>query len=328
MIRPPAELEAPELARLIAAVAGTLRLYNLDDAIEDWTAQPSGNDTHRLGLWQEGALVAATRVTLNGRARLRHSAELTLISQPGVAVDALLAATVSLIDDWTPIDRLEITLPADHPTVPSLRAVGFQDEVYQRRRHPDGADGRVLGRLRPGFVPRPPGPPPAWPQRRAAPEVEVRIRPLTEADSAGVAALSTTPTAVWGTLQTPSSNDQHYRRRFLKTTPGNLVLVIEVAGQVAGLGGLHPTGIPGVASLGMTLHPDWQGCGLGRRLIDHQIRSAIERGARRLELGVWVDNTRAIALYERVGFVSEGARRCDGIRAGGHSSSMEMALFF
>jgi RimJ/RimL family protein N-acetyltransferase len=47
---------------------------------------------------------------------------------------------------------------------------------------------------------------------------------------------------------------------------------------------------------------------------------------RRVELQVWEDNTRARALYASRGFVPEGVLRADGWRAGGHASSLEMAL--
>jgi ribosomal protein S18 acetylase RimI-like enzyme len=58
------------------------------------------------------------------------------------------------------------------------------------------------------------------------------------------------------------------------------------------------------------------GRGVGRRLAEAGIAAAIARGAERNELEVLASNTRAIALYERLGFVREGvrcrARRLDG----------------
>ena len=51
------------------------------------------------------------------------------------------------------------------------------------------------------------------------------------------------------------------------------------------------------------------GRGLGRRLLDALEADARERGIHRLGLGVLASNVRAIALYERAGFVREGVRR-------------------
>ncbi|WP_375337277.1 GNAT family N-acetyltransferase [Rhizobium binae] len=58
------------------------------------------------------------------------------------------------------------------------------------------------------------------------------------------------------------------------------------------------------------------GRGLGRMLIETTLRAAQEIGFIRVELDVYEDNSRAIALYERMGFVREGiirrAARIDG----------------
>ncbi|WP_354565175.1 GNAT family N-acetyltransferase [Rhizobium binae] len=58
------------------------------------------------------------------------------------------------------------------------------------------------------------------------------------------------------------------------------------------------------------------GRGLGRMLIETTLRAAQEIGFIRVELDVYEDNSRAIALYERMGFVRKGiirrAARIDG----------------
>ena len=59
-------------------------------------------------------------------------------------------------------------------------------------------------------------------------------------------------------------------------------------------------------SLAMGLVPEFRGRGLGRRLIDAALGQARERGFLRVELSVHADNAAAIALYEKVGFVTEG----------------------
>jgi RimJ/RimL family protein N-acetyltransferase len=49
--------------------------------------------------------------------------------------------------------------------------------------------------------------------------------------------------------------------------------------------------------------------GIGRALLAEALRWAPTAGISRLELGVMTENTRAIGLYERLGFRVEGTRR-------------------
>jgi RimJ/RimL family protein N-acetyltransferase len=61
--------------------------------------------------------------------------------------------------------------------------------------------------------------------------------------------------------------------------------------------------------LGMGLLPAFRGCGHGAALIGATLDEARRLGLVRIELTVHADNARAIALYERFGFVNEGAMR-------------------
>lgn len=68
--------------------------------------------------------------------------------------------------------------------------------------------------------------------------------------------------------------------------------------------------------LGMGLLPAYRGQGLGRRLAQAAIDAAIAAGMDRIELDVLASNARGLALYQRLGFVTEGvqlrARVLDG----------------
>ena len=90
-----------------------------------------------------------------------------------------------------------------------------------------------------------------------------------------------------------------------------------------------------VGTLGIGVHPDHQGLGLGRALLQHLLAwvrdHRDEDGGRvlRVELGVRSDNPRAIALYRSLGFVEEGVRR-DFVRLGdgGFVDDITMAQLF
>jgi putative acetyltransferase len=64
-----------------------------------------------------------------------------------------------------------------------------------------------------------------------------------------------------------------------------------------------------VGTLGMGVHADWRGQGLGRRLLAACLEKAERQGLLRVELSARADNTRAIRLYESLGFRYEGLRR-------------------
>lgn len=72
-----------------------------------------------------------------------------------------------------------------------------------------------------------------------------------------------------------------------------------------------------VASLGMAVHDDFAGRGVGTALM----RAALELcdqwlQVTRVELTVYVDNDAALALYRKFGFVIEGTQRAAAFRDG------------
>ena len=67
--------------------------------------------------------------------------------------------------------------------------------------------------------------------------------------------------------------------------------------------------MPGVLSLGIVILGECRGQGGGRALLEAVIESVAGRDAHKLELEVWPDNGRALALYAAYGFTIEGYRR-------------------
>jgi ribosomal protein S18 acetylase RimI-like enzyme len=80
--------------------------------------------------------------------------------------------------------------------------------------------------------------------------------------------------------------------------------------------------------LGMGLLPQWRGQGLGRRLMQEALDASHAFGFARVELNVRDDNSRAIALYRRLGFVVEGTKRRAILVDDTYHNLVMMALLF
>lgn len=161
----------------------------------------------------------------------------------------------------------------------------------------------------------------------------LRIRRSTPADASALVAMMSDPAVYPGTLQQPFGSEERWRKLLQDNeTPGNtnLLLVAEEGAQMLGCAGLHPIG-PNlrrrhVMSLGITVAGAAQGRGVGTRLMQELVRYADQWGqVLRIELTVFADNDRAIALYRRHGFVQEGLHRAYALRDGAYADVLSMA---
>ncbi|WP_437292037.1 N-acetyltransferase family protein [Sorangium sp. So ce406] len=113
--------------------------------------------------------------------------------------------------------------------------------------------------------------------------------------------------------------EQRDRAGLTATDGSALCLAAELEG--VGLAGevtllrLRPRMVRHVGILGLGVHPEAQGLGVGRALLERLLewarahRDADGGRVLRVELYVRADNARAIALYRSVGFAHEGTRR-------------------
>jgi putative acetyltransferase len=102
--------------------------------------------------------------------------------------------------------------------------------------------------------------------------------------------------------------------------------VLEHEGEVVGCLGLHAV-VPGVVSLGMSILAAHRGRGGGGALLDAALAHARRAGLAKVELEVFPDNARAVALYASRGFEVEGLRRAHYPRRdGSRRSALLMAL--
>jgi L-phenylalanine/L-methionine N-acetyltransferase len=156
----------------------------------------------------------------------------------------------------------------------------------------------------------------------------LELRAVRADDAEALATLQNTPGFRHGTLRLPYTTPESVRRWIEARGPGGLSLVGMLDGRLVASGGLSR--FDGrrahVANLGMGVHDDFAGRGIGTALLVAILDAADNWLAiRRIELTVYTDNARAIALYERHGFAREGVHRQDAFRAGEYVDSLAMA---
>jgi len=97
-------------------------------------------------------------------------------------------------------------------------------------------------------------------------------------------------------------------RATIESDGADAAWVLEHAGRVVGNAAVAER-VPGVLYLGMAILSDARGRGGGRALLNAALEYAKAIGAHKVDLEVWIDNARAIALYASAGFEVEGLRR-------------------
>lgn len=120
-------------------------------------------------------------------------------------------------------------------------------------------------------------------------------------------------------LSYPEENsfDSEREGQFLeqKAESANEIEIIAfVDGKVAGTAGIEAVGtkykVRHRSEFGISVLKEYWGLGIGRALMEACINCAKEAGYAQLELTVVAENARAIALYQKAGFVEYGRNPC------------------
>lgn len=156
---------------------------------------------------------------------------------------------------------------------------------------------------------------------------------MSVADAADMARLMADGDVYPSLMQLPLPSVEMWRARLeANAAPersAELHLAAEIGGRVVGSAGLHPqTALRRrhAAMLGISVAADAQGRGVGSALMQALCDYA-DNWAQllRIELTVFTDNRRAIALYERFGFRREGTHRGFAMRHGVYTDVFSMA---
>jgi L-phenylalanine/L-methionine N-acetyltransferase len=158
----------------------------------------------------------------------------------------------------------------------------------------------------------------------------LRIRRAEPDDYQALYEIFSGPKAFAGTLQLPYPSLEDWRKRLAEPPEGLYNLVAVVGERVVGMLGVHT--FPNkprrrhVGNVGIAVHDDWQGKGVGSALMRAGLDLADNwLNLTRLVLEVYTDNEPAIRLYERFGFEREGTLRQDAFREGRYVDSYTMA---
>lgn len=182
--------------------------------------------------------------------------------------------------------------------------------------------------------PRPESPdaPDAGARKPRPPKLDgFRIRAASPGDAEAIASLHNLPGYRYGTLRTPYHTTEEIRRYLESPSAGGHRLLADLDGRVIGDIGLTPAANPRrrhAASIGMGVHDDFSGRGVGSALMAAALDIADNwLDLSRIELTVFADNDSALRLYERKGFVREGLFRDFAFRDGRYVDAYSMARF-
>ena len=107
-----------------------------------------------------------------------------------------------------------------------------------------------------------------------------------------------------------STRDDEKQSNYLKETTESdreIELLAIVDGKVVGMAGFNAIGskykVRHRAEFGITVSKNYWGQGIGKAIMNACIECAKEAGYIQLELDVVADNTRAIELYKKLGFI-------------------------
>ena len=142
----------------------------------------------------------------------------------------------------------------------------------------------------------------------------IHIRRANAKDAAAYARIMAENDVFANLLQMPYADEEAWRQRLSDSTAlgkPEIGLVAELEGEVVGTAGLHPSGAAvrrrHAMTLGISVTRQAQGNGVGRALMQALCDYADNwAGVLRIELTVFDDNARAIALYCKFGFEIEG----------------------
>jgi len=316
--------------------------------LEDWLTE------HKEGQYRfvaefGGEVSGLAWLQCHSRPRINHIGDLKLIVHPdhwGQGMGTSLAKTmVDLADNWLNLKRLQVDVLAGNEAAlrlldnlefetegirrQSLLVDGrFQDEIHlSRLRGFNGINGEALVNEISDRDPLP-GSPSNHLSKSGVKPIQVEIRPLGPDDADDLYEIFRQRQVCRTTLQMPSQEYSANLKR-MRDLPPNLHRFVAVTQErVVGTISLRQLQLPRrshLGWLGMAVHPEFWGLGIGSRLMEATLDLADNwLDLKRVELDVNTDNPGGIRLYQKFDFAIEGVKRFHAYGDGrwGHSYFM------
>lgn len=128
--------------------------------------------------------------------------------------------------------------------------------------------------------------------------------------------------------QTPEKEQEFLQSNY--DNDSNLIMVTEADGKFVSMSHVScgsKNRVRHVASLGISILPEYRGNGLGTLIMQTMIEWATRHPViEKLALGVWDFNERAIALYKNLGFTEEG-RKIQEVKFGPSDYADEILMY-
>ncbi len=158
--------------------------------------------------------------------------------------------------------------------------------------------------------------------------MEIRRAQIADAASLGEQMKVVRDEGTWLATESDRTSAQLTEMFRSSIDKGDVVFALEDGARIVGGIGAHATEAKGVLSLGMYLLAEYRGRGWGRRMVEVALEAARAEGTRKVELEVFTDNGRAIALYVGLGFEVEGLKRDQERRPDGSLRSVLLMAKF
>ena len=341
IVRPVQPQDAADLYAIVAhrdVARWLVQLPSMEiSETERWLAKPAAG-RHRLVAEVEGNVVGSCNLRHYQNPRARHAGRIGLMVHPGFwnqgVGSALVATALDLADNWLNLLRVELEVLAQNAGAIHLyEKFGFEHEGQRRCAVFGGGqwlDELQMARLRntDGLVASDmlPSALPARSQRNID---SLEIRPFRREDVPDLYHIYCHPRVDQTTMQLPSIELSQLAEKLSDDSPLRYRFVAVADGVVAGLSSIHRDQNPRMnhtAGLGMMVHPDYWGLGIGSRLMEALLDITDNWLAlKRLDLEVNTDNPAATHLYQRFGFEIEGTKRFHVYGAGRWANSFFMS---
>lgn len=158
--------------------------------------------------------------------------------------------------------------------------------------------------------------------------MDLKIRAMRAEDVSDIFEIYNQPAFRAGTLVLPYESIETVKKWAEPRSPRDLHLVAERDSRVVGAAALRPFygRRAHAAEFWIGVHEDFAGAGVGSKLLAAIVDTCDNwLNVIRIEMTVFTDNERAIALYKKFGFEIEGTHRAASFRNGAYADVYCMA---